>query len=1290
MIFSFNKTKKILLFAFLLAFFYIPQTPISADTGIPNIISYQGHLTDTGGNPLGGTGTPYYFKFSFWDGSTVGAGNKVWPSSSPNSTSLTVKQGSFNVNIGDTTSGYPDTLDYNWNSNQKVYLQIEISSDNITFETLSPRSLITSAPTSQVASQVNGVNSSSFGTTTPFLNTLISALSTNINSAVMTIKGIAGQIANLFNVFDSSGNTLFTVAPSGNVGVGTSVPGGLLHVEGDGTPNLQAIFVNSLTPSATSGSGLVAYMKDFPTASDQRLGYLAFGSRGGAENQYHGALIGAFSEGSWTSSSRPTYIVFQTTPNGASSRAEIMRITASGSVGIGTTTPSAKLAVTGTAGTLDLFNFASSTNASMLALGSTGQLRWGSGLGAISQIFGPVDQAFKISAGTPLQIASSVVGNGLTLNAGNAVAGASVNGSASGGNVSIIGGNGANLNTVGVGNGGSVSITAGNSGSAGSGSNGGEVSIISGNALASGVAGAIKLTTGYSTNASQGGAINLLTSPGGDISLTTGNSIGSPGAIVLTAGSQNVSGTGVAVGGALSFNAGTGQSNLSASGSGAAGGAITITGGRGGNQTGNTSSAGGTGGIYTVIGGSGGAATGAGGTHLGGTGSTLSFTSGAGGSATGASGTRTGGNSGNIVFNVGAVGTGATANGTLGNFQFLTGNVGIGTTTPGQQLEITGNFKLPNSTASTGIIYSGSNRFIHNFGGVTNFFAGVDAGNLTMTGTDNSGIGYQTLDALTSGSDNTAFGTQSLSGLTTGVRNVTVGYRAGQSLNTSNNVAVGWGALNSSTVAGSSNIAMGWSAMSNGTNAVGSRNIGIGENALDAVTGSNNIGLGPYAGLNLTSGGNNIFLGYNAGDNMTSGSNNILLGYDIDAPSATSSNQLSIGNLIFGTGINGTGSTISTGNVGIGTISPAVKLTIQNGANVYAQPNIANTFDFALGIAATTDLISGMDFKNFSTAGQVRLMARDDRDDYVVMNTFGSTAGGTIFGVNRTNTHAIFGQGTTDTSKKLSIGTFNAGDLILGTNNTERIRILSTGNLGIGTTTPTAQLHTTGTIRFSSLGAGSLQTDADGNLTVSSDEKLKNIQGDFTRGLTDLLKINPISYKWNTLSGYDTDSMYSGFSAQNIQLAIPEAVATSSNGFLTLSDRPIIATLVNAVKEVGIKIEKIMIWFGGDGSKFNISGDVCVDEVCISKDQFKVMLQNSGAITNIPAIEDSEIVDEQIPLVSTSTDTASSTVVDVEEDMLYNIISSTSSVSETPPIADPIVQSSTSENTESLSITTTQ
>ncbi|MDE1946238.1 MAG: hypothetical protein KGH93_03550, partial [Patescibacteria group bacterium] len=60
--------------------------------------------------------------------------------------------------------------------------------------------------------------------------------------------------------------------------------------------------------------------------------------------------------------------------------------------------------------------------------------------------------------------------------------------------------------------------------------------------------------------------------------------------------------------------------------------------------------------------------------------------------------------------------------------------------------------------------------------------------------------------------------------------------------------------------------------------------------------------------------------------------------------------------------------------------------------------------------------------------------------------------------------------------------------------------------------------------------------------------------------------------------GLDQVNAYTGFSAQNVQANIPQAVATDSRGYLTLDERPILAAVVNAVKGIGSFIVSI-----GDG-----------------------------------------------------------------------------------------------------------
>lgn len=141
------------------------------------------------------------------------------------------------------------------------------------------------------------------------------------------------------------------------------------------------------------------------------------------------------------------------------------------------------------------------------------------------------------------------------------------------------------------------------------------------------------------------------------------------------------------------------------------------------------------------------------------------------------------------------------------------------------------------------------------------------------------------------------------------------------------------------------------------------------------------------------------------------------------------------------------------------------------------------------------------------------------------------------------------------------------------------------GSLGLGVVAPTAQFHTTGTVRFAGFGAGTLVTDSSGNVTASSDSSLKTVTGPFIRGLADVLKLTPRTYHWNEKSGMNTEDENVGFIAQEVLTAVPEAVGRFKTmeveggegkktkkrekaELLTLSDRPLIAALVNAVKEL--------------------------------------------------------------------------------------------------------------------------
>ena len=89
--------------------------------------------------------------------------------------------------------------------------------------------------------------------------------------------------------------------------------------------------------------------------------------------------------------------------------------------------------------------------------------------------------------------------------------------------------------------------------------------------------------------------------------------------------------------------------------------------------------------------------------------------------------------------------------------------------------------------------------------------------------------------------------------------------------------------------------------------------------------------------------------------------------------------------------------------------------------------------------------------------------------------------------------------------------------------------------------------------------------------TAVSDERLKKFSS-YEEGLETINGISPIKFRWNEtgskISGQSTERDFIGFSAQNVQKMIPEAVHVTRDGWLGFDDRPVICAAVNAIKEL--------------------------------------------------------------------------------------------------------------------------
>jgi hypothetical protein len=139
----------------------------------------------------------------------------------------------------------------------------------------------------------------------------------------------------------------------------------------------------------------------------------------------------------------------------------------------------------------------------------------------------------------------------------------------------------------------------------------------------------------------------------------------------------------------------------------------------------------------------------------------------------------------------------------------------------------------------------------------------------------------------------------------------------------------------------------------------------------------------------------------------------------------------------------------------------------------------------------------------------------------------------------------------------------------------QRLVVLNqTGRVGIGTNVPDQLLSVNGDA--SKIGGGAW--------LAFSDARLKEDVKSFSDGLEVILKLNPVSFKYNDKSGYDhRDKEFVGFIAQEVEEVAPYMIEKTddSNGVSGLEDRrtldesALTKILVNAIQEQQAMIEAL-------------------------------------------------------------------------------------------------------------------
>ncbi len=377
----------------------------------------------------------------------------------------------------------------------------------------------------------------------------------------------------------------------------------------------------------------------------------------------------------------------------------------------------------------------------------------------------------------------------------------------------------------------------------------------------------------------------------------------------------------------------------------------------------------------------------------------------------------------------------------------------------------------------------------------------------------------------------------------------------------------------------------------------GNENTFVGSQAgLLNEVGARNTMLGHAAGNDNIGGDKNTFLGAGAGKSNVDGNDNTMIGEFAGAGHETGSRNVFIGSNAGNQNTNGTAN-VFIGNEAGYTAQGSNKLYIENSDS--NNPLIYGEFDNdILGFNARV----GVNHIANNNTMNVRGISGDNyyfhTEDPNSIGLFSVQGDGNVYVWNKLGIGGVF----STPINELDIG----GGMVVGTayagNNTApQNGVLVEGNVGIGTTTPTASLHIkqqtetpsgVGGIRLERPASsqnwktyiddvldynfaynGTLKAwilDTDGSYHNSSDRRLKKNITPLPSVLSRLLELRPMRYHF--LDTPDDATKSFGLIAQEVQPLFPDVVG-EKNGYLSMNYGALGIIAIKAIQEQQVEIE---------------------------------------------------------------------------------------------------------------------
>jgi hypothetical protein len=100
-----------------------------------------------------------------------------------------------------------------------------------------------------------------------------------------------------------------------------------------------------------------------------------------------------------------------------------------------------------------------------------------------------------------------------------------------------------------------------------------------------------------------------------------------------------------------------------------------------------------------------------------------------------------------------------------------------------------------------------------------------------------------------------------------------------------------------------------------------------------------------------------------------------------------------------------------------------------------------------------------------------------------------------------------------------------------------------------------------------------------GSWTNLSDSRLKDLKGKYTRGLQEIMSLEPVKFNYlkGNPRGLASDEEQIGFVAQDVRKIFPEAVTEAKDGYLDFNMHAVNVAMVNAIKELKAENDQLKL-----------------------------------------------------------------------------------------------------------------